>query len=130
MAAIRQKKVNAHFLTFGLNSLKQFFHILKFVHALFDMRFVYKLMVHVPCPESECAMWKTWVQYKTRQMFGGDKVSMLTYTYPHKPRKKSKVTICNHQALTAHFMRGLMSDMVICKFRKSIVIPNVLTGCH
>ena len=31
---------------------------------------------------------------------GGDKVSrpMLTHTYPHKPLRKIKVTICNHQA--------------------------------
>ena len=26
------------------------------------------------------------------------KVSMLTHTYPHKPLRKIKVTICNHQA--------------------------------
>ena len=29
---------------------------------------------------------------------GGDKVSMLTHTYPHKPLRKIKVTMCNHQA--------------------------------
>ena len=29
---------------------------------------------------------------------GGDKVSMLTHTYPHKPLRKIKVIICNHQA--------------------------------
>ena len=29
---------------------------------------------------------------------GGDKVSMLTLAYPHKPLRKIKVTICNHQA--------------------------------
>ena len=29
---------------------------------------------------------------------GGDKVSMLTHTYPHKPLRMIKVTICNHQA--------------------------------
>ena len=28
----------------------------------------------------------------------GDKVSMLTYTCPHKPPRKMKVIICNHQA--------------------------------
>ena len=32
------------------------------------------------------------------QSLGGDKVSMLTHTYPHKPRRKTEVTICNHQA--------------------------------
>ena len=29
---------------------------------------------------------------------GGGKVSMLTHTYPYKPLKKIKVTICNQQA--------------------------------
>ena len=29
---------------------------------------------------------------------GGDKGSMLTHIYPHKPPKKNKVIICNHQA--------------------------------
>ena len=28
----------------------------------------------------------------------GDKVSMLTQIYPHKPLRKIEVTICNHQA--------------------------------
>ena len=28
----------------------------------------------------------------------GDEVSMLTHTYPYKPPRKIKVTICNHQA--------------------------------
>ena len=27
----------------------------------------------------------------------GDKVSTLTHTYPHKPLRKNKVTMCNHQ---------------------------------
>ena len=27
----------------------------------------------------------------------GDKVSMLTHTYPHKPLRKIEVTTCNHQ---------------------------------
>ena len=30
--------------------------------------------------------------------FTCDKVSMLTHTYPHKPPRKSEVTLCNHQA--------------------------------
>ena len=29
---------------------------------------------------------------------GGDKVNMLAHTYPHKPLRKIKVTICNYQA--------------------------------
>ena len=49
----------------------------------------------------------------------GDKVSMLTHTYPHKPiRLKWPYAITR---LTAHIMSGLMSDLVICKFRKSMV---------
>ena len=27
-----------------------------------------------------------------------DKVSVLAHTYPHKPLRKNKVTMCNHQA--------------------------------
>ena len=50
----------------------------------------------------------------------GDKVSMLTHTYTTR--------------LTAHFMCGLRSDLVICKFRKiwSHMTVNVLTEtkCH
>ena len=50
-----------------------------------------------------------------------------------------KVTICNHQADSPLYVWGLMSDLVICKFRKSVVIRdtkymtlNVLTEirCH
>ena len=51
---------------------------------------------------------------------GGDKVSMLTRTNPWGRLKwPSAIT-----RLTAHFMCGLMSDMVICKFRKSMVIHD------
>ena len=28
---------------------------------------------------------------------GGDKVSMLTHTYPYKPLRNTEVAICNHQ---------------------------------
>ena len=51
---------------------------------------------------------------------------MFTHTYPHKARRKTKVTVCNHQAdsplyvLTDH----VMSDLVMCKFRKSMVIHD------
>ena len=44
----------------------------------------------------------------------GEKVSMLTHVYPHKARRKIKVIICKIIRLTAHFMCGLMSDLVIC----------------
>ena len=65
--------------------------------------------------------------------FGCDKVSMLIHTYPHKPMTKIKVILCITR-LTAHFLYGLMSDLVICKFRKvwSCMTPDVLTEsrCH
>ena len=66
----------------------------------------------------------------------GDKVSMLTHTYPHKARRKIEVTICKITRLTAHFMCGLMSDLLICTclYLKvwSDMTPNVLTEtrCH
>ena len=44
----------------------------------------------------------------------GDKVSMLTHMYPHKTRRKIEVIICKITRLTAHFMCGLMSDLLIC----------------
>ena len=55
----------------------------------------------------------------------GDKVSMLTHIlYPHKPLKKIEVTICKITRLTAHFMCGLMSDLLICKFIKCMAIHD------
>ena len=54
----------------------------------------------------------------------GDKVSMLTHIYPHKPRRKIEMTICKITRLTAHFMCGLMSDLLICKFIKCMVIHD------
>ena len=62
-------------------------------------------------------------------------VSMLIHTYPHRPLRKIKVTICwEPNRLTAHFMCGLMSDLVICKFwkyghtwhRMSLLRPGVI----
>ena len=44
----------------------------------------------------------------------GDKVSMLNHIYPHKARRKIEVIICKITRLTAHFMCGLMSDLMIC----------------
>ena len=44
----------------------------------------------------------------------GDKVSMLTHIYPHKAGRKIEVIICKITRLTAHFMCGLMSDLLIC----------------
>ena len=64
----------------------------------------------------------------TFSTIGGDKVSMLTHTYPHKPLRKIKVTIYAIIRLTTSFMCGLMSDLVICKFRKVwlYMTPNIL----
>ena len=64
----------------------------------------------------------------------GDKVSMLTHTYPHKPLRKTKVTMCKHQADNQR-MYGLVSHLVICNFRKKVwpyMTLNVLTDtrCH
>ena len=54
----------------------------------------------------------------------GDKVSMLTHTYPHKPLRKIKVAIYTFTRLTAHLMCSLTSDLVICKFSKRMVIHD------
>ena len=43
-----------------------------------------------------------------------DKVSMLMYTCSHKPLRKNSCS-CAIPRLTAHFMCGLMSDLVVCK---------------
>ena len=64
---------------------------------------------------------------------GVDKVSMLTHTYPHNPWGRLKLPY-GITRLTAHFMCGLMSDLVICKFkkyghtwhRKSLLRPGVV----
>ena len=54
----------------------------------------------------------------------GDKVSISTHTYPRQPLGKKNVTMCKITRLTAHFMCDLMSDLVICKFRKSVVVQD------
>ena len=72
-------------------------------------------------------LWTTWntiwsnTGYLLTSPLEGDKVSMFTHTYPHKPPRNIKVTTCNHQA---DFMCGLMSCLVVCKFRKSMVIHD------
>ena len=75
----------------------------------------------------------------TRQLLSvahwGDKVSMLTHIYPHKPWREIEVTICKITRLTAHFMCGLMSDLLICTCLLKIwsyMTQNVLTEtrCH
>ena len=65
---------------------------------------------------------KRCVQYSFYEPLGVDEVSMLTHTYPHKPQRKIKVTIYAIARMTANFLCGLTSDLVICKFRKSRVI--------
>ena len=59
----------------------------------------------------EMRPYKREFQYLT---LWGDKVSMLTHIYPHKPWREIKVTICKITRLTAHFVCGLMSDLLIC----------------
>ena len=33
--------------------------------------------------------------FTMKQMLGGDKMSVLTHTHPHKPLRKINVAICN-----------------------------------
>ena len=47
----------------------------------------------------------------------GDKVSMLTHTYPHKPLRKINWPTAIAR-LTAHITCGLKSDLAICKHSK------------
>ena len=54
---------------------------------------------------------------------GDDKVSMFTDTYSHKPWGRLKWSYAVTR-LTAHFMCGLVSYMVTCKFRKKVVIHD------
>ena len=49
--------------------------------------------------------------------------SILTHTYPHKPLRKIKWPSAITR-LTPHFMYGLMSALVICKKRRSMVIHD------
>ena len=53
---------------------------------------------------------------KLRLTLRGDKVNMLTYTYPHKPPRKIKVVICTDQAESPLYV---WFNLVICKFSKS-----------
>ena len=58
----------------------------------------------------------------------GDKVSMLSLIYTHtNPWGKLKWPHAITR-LAAHYMCGLMSDLVICNSRKSMVIHD--TECH
>ena len=54
------------------------------------------------------------VTYPSGTTLRGDKVSMLTHTYPHKLLRKIKVTVCNYQVDCPHY--DVMSNLVICKF--------------
>ena len=48
---------------------------------------------------------------------GGNNVSTLTHTYPRKPLRNPEWPYAITR-LTAHFMCGLMSDLVFCKHKK------------
>ena len=50
---------------------------------------------------------------------GGDKVSMVTYTYQQTPEEDLK-----WPGQQPTLSNGLMSDLVICKFRKSMGIHD------
>ena len=50
-----------------------------------------------------------------RNALWGDKVSMLIHAYLHK------LAICNHQADNSRYV---MSDLVICRIEKSMVIHD------
>ena len=56
---------------------------------------------------------QTFIQIKVTPS-GVIEVDMLTHIYPHKPQIKIEVTICKITRLTAHFVCGLMPDMLIC----------------
>ena len=58
----------------------------------------------------------------------GDKVIMLTHTYPHKPLRKIKVTSAI-TTLTAHLTCDLMPGLVIRMYRKlwSYILLNAFT---
>ena len=57
------------------------------------------MYVHNPWQYDPCIMMTSQVQYSLYTgTLVGDTVSMLTHAYPHKPPRKIKVTMCNHQA--------------------------------
>ena len=64
-------------------------------------------------------MW----QFILFEALRGGTVSMLSHTYPHKLNWTSTIT-----RLTAHFSCGLVSDLVVCKQRKSMIIHD--TECR
>ena len=78
------------------------------------------LHIHLTCNMLSLIKQVHWLSF---HCLGVDKVSMLTHTYPHKPWRKIKWPYASSR-LTTHFMCGLMSDLVICKFRKSMVMHN------
>ena len=59
--------------------------------------------------------------------FGVDKVSRAyvnPYIPTHKPLRRIKVYVITRLILNLLFGVALMSDLVICKFRKSMVIQD------
>ena len=55
---------------------------------------------HIPVVKVPVRMWRYFAFAASGLLslfrFGGDKVSMLTHTYPHKPLRKIKVNISSH----------------------------------
>ena len=75
-----------------------------------------------------CSVCKVYLVYWWP--LGGDRVSMLAHIYTHTNpwgRLKWPYAITR---LTSHFMCGLMSDPVICKLRKSMVIHDTKCPCR
>ena len=77
-------------------------------------------------------IWIT--QHAHKGTIGGDKVSMLTHTYPRKPPRNIKVTICNHQAESPNYLWPdfCSGDLQAQKAVWLYLTPNGLTEtrCH
>ena len=61
---------------------------------------------------------------------GGDKVSMLTHNYPHKPLRKIEVTICKHQADSPFYVWPVVWSVDLqvghTWYRMSLLRPGVI----
>ena len=73
-------------------------------HSIYNMSQIHTVYIQMKI-QNQCNKWFTtsdilppyWkIKIRISLTLWGDKVSILTHTYPHKP--KIKVTICNHQA--------------------------------
>ena len=106
---VTSRRINGTQLNFVLESQVEECSKESFIHKDYRSHFIcvclqidcfMKISLHSSCPDE-------WTH-------PGDKVSMLNHIYPHKARRKMEVIICKITRLTAHFMCGLMSDLMIC----------------